>query len=588
MGTARTRAWPALALPVVITGLTLFGFLQYGDTLRLPLVGDDWFFIDKTRHLSWATVWAPRDLVPAYYRPWSRELHYGVLQRIAGASGTPFRIANLGLWLGVMALYFALVRRLAGTRVAGVAAAATAALAGWGVLLVWPAGAQDLWMLLFALLFLHGFARRRALPALAALALALLSKESAAVLPAIAFAHAWTVDGSSPGAALRRVAPGLALVAAWAMFHPLIGGRLWGAPQGVPPFAEHVSAAAAALRTLLASFDLDALPAPDDDWSMVVVRGILGAVLLAGLAALALRPGPAPAGAERRGAASARAERATASADAARPRAPRPAIAPVLRFGAAWAVIAWLPLARPGLGWHAYYTLLGSLGAWLAIAALLASRPRLALATVALLPMLRAARGATFADDWGTEWYQRRAGRLVAVMKRDLLERHPSFPPGSRVFLADLPGGVSLVAGPGNSPALKAWYHDPALWVAFLSQYRARGPHDPPGRDYFFVGRENGSWNELVVGPEDVAARQVIPHWSDYHQNLADVLYRGGDVRGALAESEKLAEAMPERFEFALNAGVCARALGDTAAASRWFARAAAAQRSVSGSKANE
>src|SRR2546426_6912686 len=38
--------------------------------------------------------------------------------------------------------------------------------------------------------------------------LALLSKESAAVLPAIAFAHAWTVDGSSPGAALRRVAPG--------------------------------------------------------------------------------------------------------------------------------------------------------------------------------------------------------------------------------------------------------------------------------------------------------------------------------------------------------------------------------------------
>ena len=59
-------------------------------------------------------------------------------------------------------------------------------------------------------------------------------------------------------------------------------------------------------------------------------------------------------------------------------------------------------------------------------------------------------------------------------------------------------------------------------------------------------------------------------------------------VRGALAESEKLSEAMPERFEFALNAGVCARALGDTAAASRWFARAAAAQRSVSGSKANE
>jgi hypothetical protein len=222
---ASTRRSVALSLGLVLVLLGAFALIQYGDALRLSLAGDDWFFVDKTRHASFASLWARRDLVPAYYRPWSRELHFWILQHIAGPDGVAFRAANLALWLASMGLYFLLVRRVAGARVAGVATAGLAALGGWGVLLVWPAGAQDLWMLMFALGFLHAFAGGRTLLSLIALALALLSKESAAVLPAVAFAFAWVVEAQPLRTALRRMVPGLAMVAAWVLFHPLLGGR---------------------------------------------------------------------------------------------------------------------------------------------------------------------------------------------------------------------------------------------------------------------------------------------------------------------------------------------------------------------------
>jgi Flp pilus assembly protein TadD len=38
----------------------------------------------------------------------------------------------------------------------------------------------------------------------------------------------------------------------------------------------------------------------------------------------------------------------------------------------------------------------------------------------------------------------------------------------------------------------------------------------------------------------------------------------------------KLAESVPTRFEYASDAGVCLESLGDSSAAARWYARAAA------------
>ena len=54
--------------------------------------------------------------------------------------------------------------------------AAWPSLAAWGILLEWAPGVQDLWMLLFALLSVLAFSRGRTFAAVAALAMALLSK----------------------------------------------------------------------------------------------------------------------------------------------------------------------------------------------------------------------------------------------------------------------------------------------------------------------------------------------------------------------------------------------------------------------------
>src|SRR5437870_5247848 len=63
-------------------------------------------------------------------------------------------------------------------------------------------------------------------PALLAAALALLSKEPAAVLPALALVHALAIDRDPPRAALGRALPLVALVAGWAALHPALGGAL--------------------------------------------------------------------------------------------------------------------------------------------------------------------------------------------------------------------------------------------------------------------------------------------------------------------------------------------------------------------------
>jgi hypothetical protein len=559
-----------LDLLVLVAGLALFAWTQYGDTLNHPLVTDDYFFLDKTRDAPFRVVWEPKNLVPAYYRPWAREFHYWTLQRVVGDSGAAFRVVNWILWFGVMAGYFALVRRLAGRSAGWVATAALAALGGWGVLLVWPAGAQDLWMLLFALLFLNAFVRSRTGWATAALTLALFSKETAAVLPLVAVAWCWLGERAPWRDTLRRSWPAFAIVAAWALVHPLLGGRWWIHTDGVAPFPTMTSPLGSAVTAVLSVANLGVAPAPEAGWAAPLTRGILGAAILAGLLLVAERwvtrspvAKPNAMAAERR----------------RTPRTLSPG-AHIARFGIAWALIAWTPLLVPGLGWQAYYGLLAAMGIWLALSVFLARQPMAAAGIVATLALVRALQAATFSPEWGSEWFQRRAARLTDVLKRDLLARHPAFPPGSRLHLADLPGGVALVADRGNSPTLRIWYRDPTLWVGFFSHYQVRSLADTVGSDHFLVARPDGrGWYELTVGPEDVeVAQRENPQWAEYHNHLAGVLYRAGDVSQAYAENSKLATAVPDRPDFALNAAVCARDLGDSLAARQWYVLAAERQ----------
>ncbi len=542
------RALASTASPAWIAGgLLAFFFTQYASAFSIPFINDDYSFLDKTRAVGFLDLWRFENLTFQWYRPWSRELHYWTLQRLFGVHEVAFHLASLALWLAVLTSFWALARRLAGTSAATMAVGGMAALAAWGVPLLWVASVQELWMLLFALLTLHAWVAGRRRLATAMLVGALLSKETAAVVAPLAIACSVTIQGRKPGQALRHALPLIVVTALWAIVHPVLGGRFWHPlPAPLEPGAGSPWPVSL-LRTALVSVNLDALPRPERGWGPAIVPGALGALVLGLMVAV---------GARRNEASSANSLRT------------------LLAFGILWALLGWSPLLMPSLGWHAYYALLGCFGVWLALAPLLARRPAVAVALVAALALLRPARADTPSLDWGSEWYQRRAAEFIVAMRGQLLEAHPRLPSHARLYFVRVPSNVGFLAGDG--PALRVWYRDPTLRAGFYSSYRPRDPAAPAGPDLFFRFDNTGGWVEVMPGDEDVArARHANPRWEMDHVTLAATLARAGDWSLAAAEYVKLAEVVPGRFEYASDAGVCLESLGDSSAAARWYARAA-------------
>jgi len=540
----------------VVAGLlAVFLLTQYGYAWRVPFLNDDYVFLDVTRGTSFLSLWLPRPAVWLWYRPWSRELHYWTLQGLFGTNVAPYHFASFALWLILMGLYWTLARRLTGARAAGISTAGVAALAAWGLPLVWIAGVQDLWMMTLALGALLAFLHARAVLATVLFALALLSKETAALVPFVVFVLAWRVERRPLWAALTRTAPLLVVAAVWALLHPLLGGRLWQATAMPPAPVANAGLASVASRTLLAMVNLDAVPRPEFGWSGPLLLGSAGALCLVALAAVALWPR-----AGRRGVL------------AHEPVVPARRLA---TLACAWALAGWLPLLMPSVGWHAYYGLFGMLGAWLLLGAWLARRPALALAVVAALALLRPLQAATVSRDWGDEWYQGRAAEFIDFMRRDLLVKVPTLPPHSRLYFADVPNNVGFLQGDG--PALRVWFREPTVTGALFSQYRTRPAGLPAGPDRFFRYDSVTGWIEIHRGPEVVAtARAVDRLWREDHERLAIVLSRGGDWPGTVAEYAKLAAAFPDSVAYLYYAGLAALVIGDSTAARTRLVRAAA------------
>src|SRR5439155_1398221 len=207
-GVARPAALPenrgAAALPKWIASpgapwiavlLAAYGALRFRFVFGLPFLNDDYTILDKVGRASFASLWTAEHPLWGWYRPWSRELHFWTLSRLFGPSELPFHAASLVLWLSVLTVYFALVRRILGAPAATIAAAGAATLTAWGGVLSWAAGVQELWMLLFALLFLHAAARRdaaRSRPAAPA-----AGPGASRLAPAL-FALGWATLGALP------------------------------------------------------------------------------------------------------------------------------------------------------------------------------------------------------------------------------------------------------------------------------------------------------------------------------------------------------------------------------------------------------
>jgi hypothetical protein len=450
---------------------------------------------------------------------------------------------------------------------AAVATAGVAAMASWGVIVEWGSGSQELWMLVWALITLFALARGRSLLAMIPFALALLSKETAAVVPGIGFAYAMLLDGASARAAFRRVAPLAAMTVVWAVLHPALGGRAWWA-AGLPnPPEVHTNPLVNLARTVLTIVNLDAVPRPVTGWGRAVLSTLPGAVILTALAGWGVW-------------ADRRRERSTplpspeaAAADAA--VATSGTASRVVAFGAVWAVAAWLPLLFPSLLWQSYYTLFGAMGAWLAIAAALAARPLVGVALVAGVALLNGPRAETPVAEWGNELVMRAGREFMGDTERYLEARHPHLPHHARLYFAGVPTGTVFVLGPGDTPALRIWYDDRTLSGSYWSQFAVRGPQAPKGPDFFFRHDSLAGWNEVFAGPENAdSARAASASWTTDHENLAYVLIEGGDVATAALEYEKLARAYPTRAEYPYLRSLCAESLGDSASVRAWLGRA--------------
>lgn len=554
------------ALGVFLLGLFLFA--RFGDAFRLPFLNDDYVFLDHVGGKGFTQLWGFRELAFHWWRPWSREFHYWWLQHAFGPVEWPFHLASLALSCAVLAAFWALARRLAGAPAAAIAVAGAATLPGWGLLLLWSAGAQDLWMMLLSLLALLAWHNGRIGLTTFFYALALASKETAAPLALLFVAHdLWVSRKAWPETVLRMIP--VALVGlAWLLAHPLLLGRWWaGAPAALPPSPAAVAPWLALWKSALSAFSLDVWPSPDGGWGKVWWDGLRGLLLLVIFVELLARPDARPSD-------------VLGGTRAARLRGTLP-------FAAAWWACGSLPLLMPGLGWHGYYAQFAALGVWLGVGRVLARHQGVAMALIGALAFLGAGRAATPSEDWGEAAYQRRAGHFVGEIKDKLLGAYPKMEPHARLWFVRLPNNVGFLAGDG--PVVRVWYRDRTLSAGYYSAYRARAEGEPAGPDRFFRMDEGGAFREVkrdgetATAPEPVAAdttgnsaeRAEDPRWERDRVALAHALASGRDWRGAAAEFRRLAIAFPDSSGYAFDAATAFMQAGDSTAGIQWLREAA-------------
>lgn len=541
---------PSIRDAIAIACLVGFALVCYGPGLSIPFIGDDYVFLDKTRAANFADLWSFGNTNFGWYRPWSRELHFWFLQRTIGLNETGFRLASLLLWAGALAGYWRFLSGFAGRSVAWVATLGAASMGLWGAPLVWISGSQDLWMSALGMWALVYITSGRVVPGVLLYAAALLSKETAAVLPAVALFQLMLISRLSLFAACRRIAPLVIVTAGWLWLHPLLIPRLLGGGRAPVLMEEHPAFWEILGRSALAVVNLESVLRPIDP-AALSPGIIVGSCLLLAAAALALRIG------------------------AARP-VDAPGEAPGTRrlvtFGASWALVGWLPLLHPSVGFHAYYGCVGALGAWVAIASIRPLHSRWLTPMLVALGLLRGVGAAAMSWDWGSEWYQRRAGNMLELIETQLKQAYPRLPSGTRVYFGNIPNNIGLVAG--ESPAIRVWYADSTLQAGFYSYYRPRTAHSRAGRDLFFHFDTLTGLREVRTEAEDLRlAYANNPDWERDHEALAMSLLRAGDMGMAAMQFEKIA-LLPHRPDALAFAAAARLEEGDSIRAGQLMAEA--------------
>jgi hypothetical protein len=320
------------------------------------------------------------------------------------------------------------------------------------MLIAWPSAMQDLGAFALAALALHQGSRGRVAPALAALAAALLCKETAVVAAALL---PWMPrEASAPPPPRRALALGAAaVVVAWGAGYLAVvrrAGLAWLRdldPGGVAPWTERAGWALAHLARDAAGFT----------WAPPIAIAA-ACTLAAALAACGFLP---------------------------RARGRLAAAAPWVAWGAAWFGGCALALAETHPGWAEFRSVFPAVGLGVAAAAVLGA------IAPALPVLLLAARLATLAMAPGpTARIERapagpdldfaeltRLQRIASDTRHALLERARTLPPGTAVGQHHRP--LMADHALGGAKAVRVWYGDSTLRWLKWETLAAAPPAEP-------------------------------------------------------------------------------------------------------------
>lgn len=231
--------------------------LVYGPDCGRGLITDDFAWIAHGRFDGADSVWRILMTAQGFYRPMV-SYSFGLNEHVFGLNATGFGWTNLTLALACGGLLATLGRQL-GLAAGPAMVAATIWLFnfhGIGMSVLWVSGRTSLLLSVFALLAVIAFIRGRTGMSALFVALAMLSKEEAVVLPA--FFTVWTAVARR--GAVRRVGQGVKPVGAWGVapawaalvFYLLVrrsAGALW--PTNAPDFYRFTFEAGTILTNLV-------------------------------------------------------------------------------------------------------------------------------------------------------------------------------------------------------------------------------------------------------------------------------------------------------------------------------------------------
>ena len=530
----------------VLAGLVLIG---YWNVVRLGFSNDDFLILEEValRPVNGMLAWS--HLIAGWWRPWSREFHFWSVYRLFEFNAAAFHLANMVLWLAVLACLLVLVRRLTDARTAVLVVAGAFTASAWGIYITWASCAQDLWMLLFGTLFLMAQLAGRRVLAPIALAMAMLSKETALLMVPIGAWMQFTLRGRAGLRARDWLAPML-VVLVWAGVHPSLGGRWFSGSSARFLAQPSAPVSASVLRYLFAPLNLEHWPGPRDGWAKALAEGAIWAAAIGALGWSMLRSVPAK--------------------GAAFPHRRR-----WIQLGLGWWAIGWSPFVVSVFQWHSYYGWFGICGAWLAAVACLSTRPRILLALLMMVSALRPVALHTYADEWGTEIHQRLASGRTERIHDQLLAFHPTLPHHARIFIAGVPSGTGLLTSSRYSAAVHVWYRDTTVALAGLSKFWTRSAAEPPGPDYFYVLDRDIRLFPVATGPLTVPdSMRTSSEWQGTEEQVAALLAGSGDWRRARESFARLAHAYPDTARYAFDLGVAYDSLGAAARATIWLDRA--------------